>query len=39
MYTNNKGAIRLTGVSLASLQQPLYFFIILIVYLVYIFLL
>ena len=31
--------MRLTGVSLASLQQPLYSFIILIIYLVYIFLL
>ena len=38
MYTNDKGAMRSTGVSLASLQQPLYSFIILIVYLVYIFL-
>ena len=39
MYANNKGAIRLTSVSLASLQQPLYSFIILVTYLVYIFLL
>ena len=31
--------MRLTGVSLASLQRPLYSFIILIIYLVYIFLL
>ena len=36
---NNKGAIRSTGVSLASLQQPLYSFVVLIIYLVYIFLL
>ena len=39
IYTNNKGAMRLTGVSLASLQQPLYSFIVLIIYLVYILLL
>ena len=39
IYTNNKGTIYLTGVSLASLQQPLYPLIILIIYLVYIFLL
>ena len=39
IYTNNKGAIRSTGVSLASLQRPLYSFIILIIYLVCIFLL
>jgi hypothetical protein len=38
-YTNNKGAIYLTSVSLAGLWRPLYFFIILIIYLVYIFLL
>ena len=39
IYANNKGAIYLTGISLASLQQPLYPLIILIMYLVYIFLL
>ena len=39
IYTNDKGAIYLSGVSLASLQQPLYPLIILIIYLVYIFLL
>ena len=39
IYTNDKGAIRLTSVSLASLQRPLYPLIILIIYLVYIFLL
>ena len=39
IYANNKGAIYLTGVSLASLQRPLYSFILLIIYLVYIFLL
>ena len=37
--TNNKGAMRSTGVSLASLWRPSYSFIILVVYLVYIFLL
>ena len=36
---DNKGAMRLTGVSLASLWRPLYSFVILIIYLVYIFLL
>ena len=39
MYANNKGTIRLTSVSLASLWRPLYPLIILIIYLVYIFLL
>jgi len=39
MYANNKGAMRLTSVSLASLWRPLYSFIILIACLVYIFLL
>jgi hypothetical protein len=39
MYANNKGAMRLTSVSLASLWRPLYPLIILIIYLVYIFLL
>jgi len=39
MYTNNKGAIRLTSISLARLWRPLYFLIIFIVCLVYIFLL
>ena len=39
IYANNKGAMRLTGVSLASLQRPLYPFIIFIIYLVCIFLL
>ena len=39
MCTNNKGAMRLTGVSLASLQRPLCPLIILIICLVYIFLL
>ena len=39
VYTNNKGAIYLSGVSLASLQRPLYPLIILIIYLVCIFLL
>jgi len=39
IYTNDKGAIRLTGVSLASLWRPLYPLIILIICLVYIFLL
>jgi hypothetical protein len=39
MCANNKGAMRLTSVSLASLWRPLYSFIILIIYLVYIFLL
>ena len=39
MYANNKGAMRLFIVSLASLQRPLYPLIILIIYLVYIFLL
>ena len=39
IYTNNKGAIYLTSVSLASLQRPLYPLIIFIIYLIYIFLL
>ena len=39
VYTDNKGAIYSTGVSLASLQRPLYSFIVLIIYLVCIFLL
>jgi len=39
MCANNKGAMRLTSVSLASLWRPLYSFIILIIYLVCIFLL
>ena len=39
IYTDDKGAMRLTSVSLASLQRPLYPLIILIIYLVYIFLL
>ena len=39
IYTNDKGTMRSTGVSLASLQRPLYPLIILIIYLVYIFLL
>jgi len=39
MCANNKGAMRLTSVSLASLWRPLYSFIILIICLVYIFLL
>jgi len=39
IYTNNKGAMRLTSVSLVSLWRPLYSLIILIVCLVYIFLL
>ena len=39
IYTNNKGAIYLTSVFLASLQWPLYPLVILIIYLVYIFLL
>ena len=36
---NNKGAMRSTGVSLASLWRPLYSFVVLIIYLVCIFLL
>ena len=39
IYINNKGAVCLTGVSLASLWRPLYPLVILIVCLVYIFLL
>jgi len=39
IYANNKGAMRSTGVSLASLWRPLCSFIILIACLVYIFLL
>ena len=39
MCANDKGAMRLTGVSLASLWQPLYPLIVFIIYLVYIVLL
>jgi len=39
MCANNKGAMRLTGVSLASLWRLLCPFIVLIIYLDYIFLL
>jgi len=39
IYANNKGAMHLTGVSLASLWRLLYSLIILIIYLDYIFLL
>jgi len=39
IYTNNKGAIYLSSVSLASFWRPLYPLIILIIYLVCIFLL
>jgi len=39
IYTDNKGAMYLSIISLASLWRPLYPLIILIIYLVYIFLL
>ena len=39
IYADNKGAIRPTGVSLASLWRPSYSFVVLVIYLVYIFLL
>ena len=39
MCANNKGAMRLTGVSLASLWRPLYSSVVLVIYLVCIFLL
>jgi len=39
IYANNKGAMRSSSISLASLWRPLYPLIILIIYLVYIFLL